>query len=848
MESITSFSKSIWGFSPQSIPGLALWLDAQNPNSYTKTGTTLNSIQDISGSGTTFSGTTGSTIGSTLFNSKYPSFYTTSSSSILGISGTNTFSLPQPFTVFMIGQVSTGGTLFSAIGTTPLEGTSIPLTVYTSGTSNLTTMRASTTGLYPIQNNNQAGNLTVTNPFISCITFNSSSSTIYNNGTLATSGSLGTQGFYTGTNQAVLITSISGNGTTVTVNFASTSIFIGVTSISVYFPSAAGSGGTAYNGTFTITAPVGAVTSLTYTSTATGTPSTYANSGVGIPSGFYQCGTLQVGGTGSNATIGHLCELIFYSGALTINQIQLIEGYLAWKWGLQANLPATHPYNSSLGVMPFSRSFIPPDIGSCNLWLDGKDASTITLSGSSVTQWNDKSGNGYNAVGTAGSYPTYNSTTGALTFNSSFLNVASSTLTTSTTQSGFFVASITSPASSGSINTVIGPSPGSVGGLQIRFDSSFMRFSNAGITSYVTSTLTTPNATTSAGLTQLFGYVMSAGATSPYQNGVALSTGTVATLGGSNHVMLGARGTIGSTIEYLTGTICEVVLYSTALSTTQRQQIEGYLIWKWGLQRGGYYPSTAPFYKYPSASTTFNPLQISGLTLWLDAADSTTITTSGSNVTGWNDKSGNARNCTISGTPTLLTSSLNGLNGIQFYNTTSANTNAWTSPSFAISSTNSISAFVVGNSTPVNPGNIYFISAGTSAPSTPNNNLSMLINTSTSAYRLYINGSTYSSTAFTNTNGVTNLYEVTYNNATETPYVNGTVYVTNGGSGTGLASSQYIGSYTGTGGATLKEYEILLFNVSLTTQQRQVVEGYLSWKWGLRANLPTTHPYYNVKP
>lgn len=336
-------------FNPLQVSGLSLWLDALNTNSYTSTGTTLNTIADVSGNGITFTGTTGATIGSTLFNSKYPSFYTTSTSSILGISGTNTFSLPQPFTVFMIGQVSTGGTLFSAIATTPLEGISVPLTVYTSGTSNLTTMRASTTGLYPIQNNNQSGNLTVTNPFISCITFNSSSSTIYNNGTLAVTGSLGTQGFYTGTNQAVLITSISGNGTTVTVNFASTSIFIGVTSISVYFPSAAGAGGTAYNGTFTITAPAGAVTSLTYTSTATGTPSTYANSGVGIPSGFYQCGTLQVGGTGSNATVGHLCEVLFYSGTLTTNQRQLIEGYLTWKWGINSKLSSTHPYYK---VMP----------------------------------------------------------------------------------------------------------------------------------------------------------------------------------------------------------------------------------------------------------------------------------------------------------------------------------------------------------------------------------------------------------------------------------------------------------------------------------------------------------------
>lgn len=44
--------------------------------------------------------------------------------------------------------------------------------------------------------------------------------------------------------------------------------------------------------------------------------------------------------------------------------------------------------------------------------------------------------------------------------------------------------------------------------------------------------------------------------------------------------------------------------------------------------------------------------------------------------------------------------------------------------------------------------------------------------------------------------------------------------------------------------ANLKIYEVIVFrNVTLTTQQRQQVEGYLGQKWGLRNNLPSTHPY-----
>ncbi|MFM6187855.1 MAG: hypothetical protein ACKPEQ_31335, partial [Dolichospermum sp.] len=45
------------------------------------------------------------------------------------------------------------------------------------------------------------------------------------------------------------------------------------------------------------------------------------------------------------------------------------------------------------------------------LWLDAADASTITLNGSTVSQWNDKSGNGRNATqATASLQPAYNAT------------------------------------------------------------------------------------------------------------------------------------------------------------------------------------------------------------------------------------------------------------------------------------------------------------------------------------------------------------------------------------------------------------------------------------------------------
>ena len=42
--------------------------------------------------------------------------------------------------------------------------------------------------------------------------------------------------------------------------------------------------------------------------------------------------------------------------------------------------------------------------------------------------------------------------------------------------------------------------------------------------------------------------------------------------------------------------------------------------------------------------------------------------------------------------------------------------------------------------------------------------------------------------------------------------------------------------------------EFLHYNISLTPEQRQKIEGYLSWKWGLQNSLPTYHPYYKFAP
>lgn len=64
------------------------------------------------------------------------------------------------------------------------------------------------------------------------------------------------------------------------------------------------------------------------------------------------------------------------------------------------------------------------------------------------------------------------------------------------------------------------------------------------------------------------------------------------------------------------------------------------------------------------------------------------------------------------------------------------------------------------------------------------------------------------------------------------------------------SANNAIGTLLGGGADTMNGqfHELVVFNTSLPTTQRQQVEGYLAWKWGLTSNLPSTHPFKTFKP
>jgi hypothetical protein len=58
---------------------------------------------------------------------------------------------------------------------------------------------------------------------------------------------------------------------------------------------------------------------------------------------------------GSDAWNGEVWELIVFTSYLSQSDTELIEGYLAWKWGVQANLPGGHPYASAAPTLGIAR-------------------------------------------------------------------------------------------------------------------------------------------------------------------------------------------------------------------------------------------------------------------------------------------------------------------------------------------------------------------------------------------------------------------------------------------------------------------------------------------------------------
>ena len=208
--------------------------------------------------------------------------------------------------------------------------------------------------------------------------------------------------------------------------------------------------------------------------------------------------------------------------------------------------------NDDQGGAPWT----PADLGAdLALWLDADDASTITLNGTNVSQWDDKSGNNRHATqGTAADQPTY-SATGLNGKPSLLFDGTNDVMLGVSAQTGFFI-------------TVLAP----------------------GLTSYGAPIgFTTKHGLIRDGLTDSLYFSPQSLflSSSARRNGVlSIQMGTATAIfsqGGtafSVPIQLGDDTTGGSFTDC---NIAEVAVLSSNPSDANRQKLEGYLAWKWGL-------------------------------------------------------------------------------------------------------------------------------------------------------------------------------------------------------------------------------------------------------------------------
>ena len=330
-------------------------------------------------------------------------------------------------------------------------------------------------------------------------------------------------------------------------------------------------------------------------------------------------------GTASSQQIGSAVgsdfyEVMVYDGLMTSAQRQQFEGYLAQKWGLTANLPPGHPgltqtiytsgYNAknpgiattpsrAMTNLPYINLFSPTSssIGACQLWLDGTDTAgtgTAPANGTTVSTWVDKSGNGRNAVAVVAG--TYSSAQKSITFSGT--NYYNSSYTAAPTSETLFIV----------FNMTTNNNPfliaSSTCGGRVADPTELLVFTG-GAVCYTNGAATTAVVTLGS---NTLGIVVTDG-TNNYVSlhGALMLSGPVSVsyTGGTTTEIGGALGA-----QYLTnGYINEVIAYNSVLGTTQRQLVEGYLAWKWGLTSS--LPSTHPFKSVPPG----RPSQVAGIPL-----------------------------------------------------------------------------------------------------------------------------------------------------------------------------------------------------------------------------------------
>lgn len=253
---------------------------------------------------------------------------------------------------------------------------------------------------------------------------------------------------------------------------------------------------------------------------------------------------------------------------------------------LVRNLPYNHPYRWDGTEVGGKKLWRPTEIATA-LWLDAEDTSTVTLNGSTVSQWNDKSGNGRHATqATAAQQPAYETANAVLNGKSALVWPTA----------GNALAIVTPSFAHGNVFIVAAYSTGA----QATWLSGYTGLFGSNTTSDVGLVGDVSGANWYN--TSAFPFVR-------YDGGAELNVtaGVVALPMPARivHSRAASNLTIPEAIgrdrnfsgRGWVGPIGEVIATDAVLSDTNRTKIEGYLAWKWGLEAN--LPANHPFKNLP---------------------------------------------------------------------------------------------------------------------------------------------------------------------------------------------------------------------------------------------------------
>lgn len=368
-----------------------------------------------------------------------------------------------------------------------------------------------------------------------------------------------------------------------------------------------------------------------------------SNTGTGSTSSLTTTALAKIGGT-DNLDIStiQIGEILLYNQAespiLSSKQQQQIEGYLASKWSI--TLPA--PLYTC--VKPFLTQFRPPDIPTCVVWLDGTDPDSINPDAIftnfnnqkiKYTQWLDKSGQNHNATAARSSNAStmankysYSNTGNPLTTGMYF---KSSTVGDSGTKDVSTLSVMTIPITLRPATTrnttmfiVFNPiSLTSTNYTAVGFDDHNtanqcptlqVDSGHVYILNHITGGGNTVCTITDSGIvsnsTVICTLTFNGLVASLYENDKGPSVHSIAAPGSPNANIL-LSGCIDALNneklkQTFAGYINEVIIYqnttTSILTSSQIDQVQAYLAWKWGGQSSGFVRTSNYFTKFPPAT------------------------------------------------------------------------------------------------------------------------------------------------------------------------------------------------------------------------------------------------------